>query len=135
MNCSRCGVCCEKTQMMLSIADIERLEKSGHSKPEFTRYDKEGFAKLKNRHGSCFFYNPQKHRCNVYRHRPSGCRVYPVILSKKEGIIVDDICPMKSAILEIEIRRKGKKVIELLKRIDREAASHSSHTQQMLSGR
>jgi len=121
MHCSHCGICCEKTEMMLSNADIERLEKMGYNRQKFMRYDRQGYAKLKNRRGFCVFYDAEKHLCNVYKHRPSGCRVYPVIYSEEEGIIVDDLCPMITTISETELRRKGRKVIKLLQRIENEA--------------
>lgn len=124
MDCSHCGVCCEKTEMMLSNADVECLEKMGHDRREFVRYDRHGFVRLRNHRGFCVFYNVEKHRCRVYRHRPLGCRVYPVIFSEQEGIIVDDLCPMKNTVSKIEFERKGKKLMKLLERIDAEAINH-----------
>jgi len=121
MRCSHCGICCEKTEMMLSNADIELLEKVGYTRQKFMRYDRQSYAKLKNRHGFCVFYDVEKHRCKVYKHRPSGCRVYPVIYSEEEGIIADDLCPMINTISETELKRKGKRVLELVQRIDNEA--------------
>jgi hypothetical protein len=121
MHCSHCGVCCEKTEMMLSAADVERLERRGYSRHKFMRYDKHGFARLKNRGGFCVFYDAEKCRCKVYRHRPLGCRIYPVIYCEKEAV-VDDLCPMKNTVSEIELKRKGKDVVALLQRIDNEAA-------------
>jgi hypothetical protein len=119
--------------MMLSSGDVERLERVGYDRQRFVRYDRHGFARLKNDQGTCIFYDHEKCRCKTYTHRPSGCRVYPVIFSKKEGIIVDDLCPMKNTISRIELEKKGKKVIKLLQRIDKEAASHRNRTKQMLS--
>jgi Fe-S-cluster containining protein len=123
MRCSHCGICCEKTEMMLSNADVERLEKVGYNRQEFVRYDRQGFARLKNCHGYCVFYGVEKCRCKVYKHRPLGCRIYPVIYSEQEGIVVDDLCPMKNTVSEKELKRKGKKVIKLLQKIDTEATS------------
>lgn len=127
MHCSHCGVCCEKTEMMLSNADVERLEKVGYNKQKFMRYDRHGFARMKNCRGLCIFYDTEKRRCKTYRRRPSGCQIYPVIYSEKEGIIVDELCPMKNTISKIELRTKGKKVMKLLQIIDSEAASRN-HT-------
>ena len=124
MRCSHCGVCCEKTEMMLSIADVERLERLGYDRQKFLRSDRHGLVRLKNCHGSCVFYDVEKCRCRIYKHRPLGCRIYPVIYSEKEGIVVDDLCPMKKTVSRIELKRKGRKVIELLQRIDNEATSH-----------
>ena len=121
MRCSHCGLCCEKTEMMLSKADVERLERVGYERQKFMRYDKHGFVRLQNRHGSCIFYDHAKRHCKIYNHRPLGCRIYPVIYSEQEGIVVDDLCPAKNTVSEIELERKGKRVKELLQRIDSEA--------------
>ncbi len=122
MHCSHCGVCCEKTEMMLSNADVERLERRGFVRHKFVRYDRYGFARLKNRGGLCIFYDAENCRCKVYKHRPLGCRIYPVIYCGQEAV-VDALCPMKNTVSAIELKRKGKDVIELLQRIDDEAAS------------
>jgi len=124
MRCSHCGICCEKTEMLLSNADIERLERVGHNRQEFVRYDGLGFARLRNHNGFCVFYDAAKRRCEVYRHRPLGCWVYPVICKEQEGIAVDDLCPMKNTVSKLELKRKGERVIELLHRIDEEAILH-----------
>jgi len=114
--------------MMLSNVDVERLERAGYNRQKFVRYDKYGFTRLKNRHGCCVFYDAEKCRCKIYKHRPLGCRIYPVIYSEQEGVVVDDLCPMKNTVSEIELKRKGKKVRELLQRIDNEAAFHKNTT-------
>ena len=124
MHCSHCGVCCEETEMMLSNADVERLEGMGHNRQKFARFDGHGFVRLRNRLGFCVFYNVEKRRCRIYGHRPLGCRVYPVICSEQEGIVMDDLCPTKNTVSRIELKRKGKKVMELLQRIDSEVASN-----------
>jgi len=45
MRCSHCGLCCEKTEMMLSNADVERLERVGYRRQKFVRYERHGFAR------------------------------------------------------------------------------------------
>jgi len=127
MRCSHCGICCEKTEMLLAEADIKCLEKAGYTRTRFVRYDKKGFAKLRNRRGYCVFYDTEKRRCKVYEHRPSGCRLYPVIYSIEEGVIIDDLCPMKNTVSATELKRKGKEVTKLLQRIDEEAKTCFSH--------
>ena len=126
MRCSNCGVCCTETEMLLSEKDITHLEKKGFSKNYFVKYDKQGYAQLKNREGYCVFYNPKKRQCNIYADRPSGCRVYPVILDEEKGIVLDDICDSRNTITEKEKKLKGKIVIRLLERIDNEAANRRS---------
>ena len=123
MRCSRCGVCCQQTDMLLSSVDISRLEKKGYGRDYFVRFDKEGYALLRNRQGYCVFYNTKERRCDVYAYRPSGCRVYPVILDEDKGIVVDEICHSQITISEAEKVRKGKRVMKLLEKIDSEAQS------------
>ena len=121
MRCSHCGICCTETEMLLSNEDIKRLEKKGFHKKFFVTFDKEGYAQLKNRNGYCTFYDQEEHRCKVYADRPSGCRVYPVILDEDVGIIIDDICPEKATVTLEEKEEKGQAVIKLLEVIDAEA--------------
>jgi Fe-S-cluster containining protein len=120
MRCSRCGICCEKTEMLLSGADIQLLEKAGYARENFVRCDRRGFARLRNHMGYCFFYDAERNRCKVYRHRPLGCRFYPIIFSEEEGIIVDDLCPTKNTVTHRELERKGRKLVKLLQEIDSE---------------
>jgi Fe-S-cluster containining protein len=112
--------------MLLSQRDILRFEKRGYDKNYFAKYDKRGYVQLKNRKGYCVFYDPTKHRCNVYADRPAGCRVYPVILDEEKGIVLDDICSSRNTITEKEKKVKGKQVIKLLEQIDKEAAKRRS---------
>jgi len=107
--------------MMLSKTDIELLESKGHNKKAFLRFDRKGYAKLRNRKGHCVFYDADKSACQVYVDRPQGCHIYPVIQSEEEGIIVDGLCPMNTTVTGVEMTAKGKEVIRLLKTIDREA--------------
>ena len=126
MRCSNCGVCCTETKMLLAERDINRLVNRGFSKGFFVKFNKEGYAQLKNRQGYCVFYDAKKHRCRVYADRPSGCRVYPVILDEQKGIILDEICQSRSTVTDAEKGVKGERVIRLLERIDGEAAKRRS---------
>lgn len=127
MRCSHCGKCCEKTEMLLSRADIELLERAGYTGESFVRYDRHGFARLRNRKGYCVFYDVERRRCKVYRHRPLGCRIYPIIYSEEERIIVDYLCPVKNTISNNEQKRKGRNLIKLLQKIDDEAKIRFLH--------
>ncbi len=122
MHCSHCGVCCTETEMLLSQRDIKRLEKKGFSQNQFATISKQGYVQLKNRGGYCTFYNLKKRRCKVYQDRPSGCRVYPVILDEDVGIVLDSICECRNTILRAEKDLKGKRVVRLLRVIDAEAS-------------
>ena len=107
--------------MLLSNVDIELLEKAGQESGEYVRLDNMGYAKLRNRSGYCVFYDSARHRCKAYRYRPLGCRIYPVIYSEEDGVIVDDLCPEKGTVSADELKRKGIKVVKLLDMMDREA--------------
>jgi len=126
MRCLRCGACCKETEMLLTNADIERLERKGYSKNFFVQFDSEGYAKLRNLQDHCVFYDAEKQRCQVYKERPLGCRLYPVIYDETKGIVVDNICPARSKWNEKKIEKKGKKVIKLLEKIDAEAKRRRS---------
>jgi len=105
----------------LSRADIRLLERAGHNKKEFALFNRQGFAQLRNRRGHCVFYQIEKCRCEVYRFRPLGCRIYPIIYSEEDGVIVDDLCPQAGTVSETEIDSKRGKLAKLLRRIDIEA--------------
>jgi Fe-S-cluster containining protein len=112
--------------MLLSTEDIERLERKGYSKKFFARFNRAGYAKLRNLQGHCVFYDAEKQRCKAYGERPLGCRLYPVIYDETKGIVVDNICPARGSLKEKKIERKGKKVIKLLEKIDAEAKQRRS---------
>ena len=121
MRCSCCGKCCEETEMLLSKADAKRLKELGYELKEFAFCDKKGFTRLKNREGCCVFFDSKERKCKIYKNRPLGCRIFPVIFSEEEGIVVDDICPMKNTISKRELNQKGKILVNLLQQIDLEA--------------
>lgn len=54
MDCSRCGLCCEKTEMVLTDADVRHLEEMGYDRSKFARFDRHGFAGLRNRVDTVF---------------------------------------------------------------------------------
>jgi Fe-S-cluster containining protein len=107
--------------MLLSNADIERLESAGFTREKFVRVNKHGYAQLRNNRGYCTFYQTEKHRCSVYRFRPLGCRIYPVIYSEEEGVIVDGLCPLAGTVSKKEVKSKSEKLFRLLREIEDEA--------------
>jgi Fe-S-cluster containining protein len=107
--------------MELSSEDIKRLEETGYRLEEFVVID-DGVAQLRNVDGCCYFYSRADKRCRIYRKRPLGCCLYPVVYLAGEGAIVDELCPMRQTISEQELRAKGKTLIHLLKKIDNERA-------------
>ncbi len=120
--------------MLLSLADIQRLERKGYRREFFVRFDKAGYAVLRNRREHCVFYDLENRGCRVYADRPLGCRVYPVILDEKKGIVLDCLCNARSSITEQEKARKGRRVRKLLECIDAEAENRSSTQSAEVSG-
>lgn len=112
--------------MLLAEEDIDRLVNRGFSKRFFVKFSREGYAQLKNSEGHCVFYDVKKRLCNVYVDRPSGCRLYPVMIDENKGIVLDEICLSRNTITEAEKSVKGRRVIRLLERIDGEAARRRS---------
>ena len=119
MRCSNCGKCCEKTEMELSSEDIERLEETGYHREEFAVID-DCVTRLRNVDGYCYFYSRADERCRIYRKRPLGCYLYPVVYLANEGAMVDELCPMGQTISEQELRTKAKILYKLLKKIEKE---------------
>jgi len=103
--------------MELSSKDIERLEETGYRREEFTVIDG-GVIRLRNVDGWCYFYSLADRKCRVYRKRPLGCYLYPVVYLVNEGAIIDELCPMGQTISEQELRMKGKILNKLLEKID-----------------
>ena len=126
MRCLRCGECCKATEMLLSNEDIERLERKGYVRDFFVRFDKEGYAVLRNLNGVCVFFDSEKQICRERAKRPLGCRIYPVMHDENNGIVTDSICPARNTISEKQKAKRGKKVLKLLSKIDSEAKSRLS---------
>ena len=109
--------------MLLSKGDIEKLERVGFSREDFTVIGEEGLTRLRNVREWCYFYNPAEKTCQVYEDRPLGCLLYPVIYSIDEGVVVDDLCPVRQTVSKHELKMKGKILLKHIKKITSEVAS------------
>jgi Fe-S-cluster containining protein len=121
--------------MMLSNADVKRLEGMGYERQKFARQDRHGFVRLRNRRGFRVFYDAERGCGRIYKQRPLGCRVYPVIYGEREGIVVDDLCPMISTVSQIELEKEGKRLINLLQRIDAKATCNRNKAKGLEGGK
>jgi Fe-S-cluster containining protein len=101
--------------MELSSSDIKRLEEAGYHQEEFTVMGLDDVIRLRNVGRWCYFYNNAEKRCRVYKNRPLGCYLYPVVYLVGEGIVIDELCPMGDTISEQELKTKGRTLINLLK--------------------
>ena len=95
--CENCGECCLNTEMILSKKDVDIIMKNSTKnlqKEDFVFKNKDGFFQLKNINGHCIFLDILTKQCNVYEHRPQGCRFYPLIFDFQEkNCIFDNDCP------------------------------------------
>lgn len=103
--------------MILTPYDIEILKSLGFDTNYFAKMNEQGYYVLRNVNGHCVFFDPKLRKCKIYKYRPLGCRVYPIIFIQDENIItVDDECPAaRNVSLEDVIR-----VLPLLQRIFKE---------------
>jgi len=99
--CLSCGLCCIETEMILLPSDIESIRKLGYLIKEFAIF-KDGYFRLRNVNGHCYFYDPVSGRCRIYRYRPLGCRIYPIIYVEGLGPAVDSECPLASTLTQRE---------------------------------
>lgn len=100
-----CISCCQATNMLLSLKDIQRIEKLGYMRSVFAKKSK-GWIQLRNVQGRCVFHDGT--HCRIYDHRPEGCRLYPVVFDKDNNqAIRDKGCPQKQyfSITQDKIKR------------------------------
>lgn len=109
-----CAACCYDTEMPLLEEDVARLVRLGHDRAAFTRVGvDDGFLYLATRPRPegmsdagrseadikagkpgrpCFFL--QDNACSVYADRPTGCRIYPFVMTEDgRRVLPDEDCP------------------------------------------
>ena len=121
MRCTHCEKCCQDTEMELSGADIDRLERRGYRRDDFSITGADGIPRLRNVGSFCFFYNHERKRCTEYAARPQGCAIYPINLSDDGEIVIDGACPAADSLTQEEIASRGQRLRQLLDTIDKEA--------------
>ena len=106
------------TEMILLKEDITRIESLGYKRGFFVEW-RNGFYRLKNKEGRCVFYDIETGRCRIYKYRPLGCKIYPLIYDEEYGIRVDTECPYGHLITCQEII-EGIELLKLfLKKLER----------------
>jgi len=99
MICADCGICCSKTEMLITDDDIKIILKKYPKQlkvDDFAFKNKEGFWQLKNINKYCFFFNNNTKECSIYEFRPEGCRYYPLIyLTDIKICSLDTDCPRR----------------------------------------
>ncbi len=90
---TKCLQCCRETNMVLSYRDIKRIEKKENAH-RFYSEDGEGWLRLNTAASRCVFHDGCK--CTIYRSRPEGCALYPVVYDADARIaILDAECPQR----------------------------------------
>ena len=115
---NNCIKCCLETRMPLSNKDIENIKKLGFN-TKFFIISRNGWLQLKNKNGRCVFHSGIL--CMIYKDRPEGCRLYPIIYDKDEKIaIIDKDCPNKDS---FKISKKTtEKLYALISKLENEKA-------------
>lgn len=113
-----CAACCYETEMPLTDDDIGRLLALGHKREDFVTYSDEETAQLKVREEKgkpCFFL--REDRCSVYADRPTGCRIYPLVLNERAKVVRDEDCPHRAEFpLDPSAKRRIQRVVSNLAR-------------------
>ncbi|MHA1310076.1 MAG: YkgJ family cysteine cluster protein [Candidatus Helarchaeota archaeon] len=112
LKCIKCGNCCKETEMEITNAEINKLESLGYVKDEFIVVE-DGYQKLRNINGYCYFFNRNKNICKIYEFRPLGCKFYPIILNINNECEIDRDCSCYKDNNEIEI---PKEICNMLKK-------------------
>lgn len=116
--CEECGKCCMETEMILSEEDINLILKNSINsleKEEFVFLNVGGYYQLKNVDNHCIFLDPVLKLCKIYKHRPQGCRFYPMIYDvEKKRCIIDKECPRPN--LFYQDQKEFEKICKHLKR-------------------
>ena len=87
----KCVECCLETRMPLSNPDLNRILKLGYELECFAVKTDEEW-RLKNDSGQCVFLIEE--RCEIYPHRPEGCRLYPLVYDEDlRKTVIDPLCP------------------------------------------
>lgn len=104
---------------MLSLNDIEKIEKLGYKKDDFCFQDEDGFFKLRNVTGNCFFLVENK--CQIYTDRPQGCKFYPIIFDLDlNKTSLDEDCPLIHTISEKTLQNFTKDLKKFVRNLLRE---------------
>jgi hypothetical protein len=123
--CDEARLCCTDTEMTITKADAELIDRLGYQREDYLIRTDDGFCQLKNIDGHCFFYDSNSKLCRIYKSRPEGCRYYPIIYDmRKRKCVADRDCPSRETMTREEIRKSCHKVKALVNRLRREALHH-----------
>jgi Fe-S-cluster containining protein len=87
--------------MPVTRADISRITALGHKLSFFTIVQPDGGVRLANSNETkaCVFLTTDSAEpdapgiCSIWKDRPEGCRIYPLILDELDQPYLDELCP------------------------------------------
>ena len=114
-----CSRCCRETEMPLSEADITRLEARGEVREQFSLILPGGSARLDNDPATraCVFLDTDSPdanapgTCRVWKDRPEGCRIYPLVLDQLDQPFLDELCPHRDEFPPPPLGLRGRLVV------------------------
>ncbi len=105
--------------MILTKEDVKAILALGYKLEDFSEY-RDGYLRLKNLDGRCFFLNERGH-CKIYERRPIGCRAYPVVYDvERKRCKIDEECPARNTVEPEEFSEKCRLVLRALPQLLRE---------------
>ncbi len=107
--------------MPLFPRDIERIVSRGYKLEEFAVYDEEAkIYRLRNIDGHCYFLDPSTGLCKIYDIRPTGCRLYPVVIDENGECAIDkEVCPYRDEFPKDRIEEACREIKRLFRRYPR----------------
>lgn len=93
--CKNCGICCQRTEMLVSELDIQLIAQTLNlTRNDFIKINELGIPQLKNKDNHCVFLDNTSKLCTIYKIRPKGCKFYPIVYDKDKSICIYDVdCP------------------------------------------
>lgn len=103
--------------MPLTQSDIRTIESLGYGVSEFSVVV-DGIRQLRNIKGRCIFLDSDNNTCTIYKYRPMGCRLYPVIYDIENKVaIADPLCPKSHLITPSDLKTVMPKLMRLVSEI------------------
>lgn len=90
--CAKCGKCCESQMVPLSESDIDRIVSLGYELEDFAEF-RDGLWRLREYGGRCVFHDEETGLCRIHEHKPTTCRLFPVVYFDGKVALDTENCP------------------------------------------
>jgi len=103
--------------MILLKSDIAKLKALGFNLNKIA-IKVDNYYQLKNINGHCVFLDEKTKLCKIYKYRPLGCRLYPIIIDvEKLKVTVDPDCPAAHTVTVEDIIKNKDLILKVLKEL------------------